>query len=108
MLLKPALAKPGVFEPAERQRQTAERPNELELCGDEVYDDTEPRLAREIEPGFGLALHVGERIAAREQVRHEVVLAKDRIGEVAGLLRRVEGTPHERTARPDMPRPRIH
>src|SRR6185369_17326443 len=71
-------------------------------------DETEPRLAREIEPGFGLALHLGERLAAREQVRDEVVLAKDRIGEVAGLQRRVEGTPHERTARPDMPRPSIH
>ena len=78
------------------------------MCGDEVDDDTEPRPARELEPGFGLVLHLGERIAAREQVRDEVVLAKDRIGEIAGLLRRVEGAPHERTARPDMPRPSIY
>ena len=71
----------------------------LELCGDEVDDETEPRLAREVEPGLGLALHLGERIAAGEKVREEVVAAKGRVGEVAGLLRRVEGVPRERAAR---------
>ncbi len=108
MPLEPLLVELGVVEAAELRRQTAQRPDQLELRGDDVDDETEPRLAREVEPGLGLSLHLGERIAAGEKVRDEVVAAVGRIGEVAGLLRRVEGAPHQRTARPDMPRPGIH
>ena len=68
MPLEPALVEPGVVEGAEDRRQAAQRPDELELCGDEVDDETEPRLAREVEPGLSLALHLGERIAAGEEV----------------------------------------
>ena len=87
------------------RRQTAERPDQRELRGDEVDDETEPRPSREFEPVLGLALHLGERIAAREKVREQVVAAKRRIGEVAGLLRDFEGATQRAAARPDMPRP---
>ena len=73
-----------------------------------VDDETEPRLAREVEPGLGLALHLGERIAAGEKVRDQVGAAIGRIGEVAGLLRRIEGAPQQRAAGADMPRPGNH
>ena len=68
MPLEPLLVEPGVVEAAECRRQAAQRPDQLELCGDEVDDETEPRLAREVEPGLGLALHLGERIAAGEEL----------------------------------------
>ena len=38
------LVEPRVVEAAECRRQAAERPDELELCGDEADDETEPRL----------------------------------------------------------------
>ena len=103
MPLELLLVEPGVVEAAECRRQAAKRPDQLELCGDEVDDETEPRLAREVEPDLGLALHLGERIAAGEEVCDQAVAAKGRVGEVADLLRRVEGVPRERAARPDMP-----
>ena len=69
MSLESLLVEPGIVEAAECRRQSAKRPDQLELCGDEVDDETEPRLAREVEPDLGLALHLGERIAAGEELR---------------------------------------
>ena len=70
----------------------------LELCRDEADDDTEPRLAREVEPGLSIALHLGERITAGEKLGEDVVAAESRIGEIADPLRRLEGVARERTA----------
>src|SRR5687767_10284349 len=96
MTLQPLLVALDVVEAAECRRETAKRPDQLELCGDEVDNETEPRLAREVEPVLGLALHLGERITAGEELRDQAVAAKGRVGEVSGLLRRVEGVPRGR------------
>jgi hypothetical protein len=103
MTLQPLLVALDVVEAAECRRETAKRPDQLELCGDEVDNETEPRLAREVEPVLGLALHLGERITAGEELRDQAVAAKGRVGEVSGLLRRVEGVPRGRAVRPGMP-----
>src|SRR2546421_606002 len=47
----------------ERRRQAAERPDEPELRGDEVGDEAETDLPRELESILHLALRLGERIA---------------------------------------------
>ena len=73
MLLELLLVEPGVVEAAELWRQAAQRPDEPELRGDPVDDETELRLAREVEPGLGLSLHLDERVAAGEQVRDKVL-----------------------------------
>ena len=39
----------------------------LQLSGDDVDDETELRLPRELERVLGLSLHVAERIAARRE-----------------------------------------
>ena len=99
------LVEAGVIEAAELGRQAAQRPDQLELPGDPVDGQIDPCLAREFEPGLGLPLHLGKRIATREKMRHEVMTAKAGVVEVANLLRRVEGPSQQRPARPDMPRP---
>ncbi len=83
MPLEPPLVEPGVVEAAEHRGQTTESPDQLELCGDEDNDEPEPRLAREIEPGLSLSLHLGERIAGGEEVGDQVVAAIGSKGEVA-------------------------
>src|SRR6195256_677942 len=98
MLLEPLLVEPGVVEGAEDRGQAAQRPDQLELPDDPVDDETEPRLAREVEAGLGLPLHLVERIAAGEKVRDQVGAAIGPIGEIAGLLRRVEGEPYQASA----------
>ena len=103
MLLEPALVKPCIVEGAEDRGLAAERPDEPELCGDEVDDKIEAGLAREVESGLSLALHLGERIAAGETLGEDIVAAEGRVGEVAGLLRGVEGVPGERAPRREMP-----
>ena len=71
----------------------------LELGGDAVDDEAEPRLPREVEPSLGFALHLGERIAAGEKVRDQVVAAIRRKGEVAELVCRIEGASHQSAGR---------
>ena len=56
-----------------------------------VDHEIEPRLAREVEPGLGFALHLGQRIACRKEFCEQGIAAKRRVGEVAGPLRRIEG-----------------
>src|SRR5208337_1816080 len=99
---EPVLVEHDVAEAAECRREAPERPDQPELCGDEVDDETEPRLSREVEPGLSLALHLGERIAAGEKLGEDVVAADGRVVEVARLLRRIEGESRERAVRPDM------
>ena len=73
MALEPKLIKLLIVEGAEFRRQAAQRPDQPELGGDDVNDETEPRLLREGEPILGFALHLGERIARREKVRVQVL-----------------------------------
>ncbi len=105
MLLEPLLVEPGVVEGAEDRGQAAQRPDQLELPGDPVDDDTEPRLAGEVELGLGRPLHLVERIAAGEKMRDHVGAGKDPIGEIAGLLRRVDRELYQAAAGADGLRP---
>src|SRR5271166_3322881 len=101
------LGEPVVVEAPENGRQTAESPDQPELCCDEAADKIETSAAREVEPGLSLALHLGERSATGEELRDEVVAANRCVGEVAGLLGDFEGVPRDRTARPGIPRRRF-
>ena len=101
MLLEPALVEVGIVEGAELRGQAAEGSDEPELGGDEANRQAEPRLAREIEPGFGLALDLGERIAGGKEVCGQVVAAICRKGEVAEFAGGIEGAPHQRPAGAD-------
>ena len=67
---------PASSKRAEDRGQPAQRPDQLELPGDPVDDETEPRLAREVEPGLGVPLHLVERIAAGEQMRDQMGAGK--------------------------------
>ena len=80
MLLEPALVKRCIVEVAEDRGVAAERPDEPELCGDEVDDKIEAGLEREVESGLSLELHLGERIAAGETLGEESVAAEGRVG----------------------------
>ena len=71
-LLEPALVELRVVEGAEVRRQSTKRPDQPELRGDDVDDETEPRLLRKFEPILGFALHLDERISRREKVRVQV------------------------------------
>ena len=68
-------------------------------------DETEPRLAREVEPGLGLLLHLVERIAAGQKMRDQMGAAKGPIGEIASLLRRIKGEAYQAAAGADGLRP---
>ncbi len=105
MLLEPLLVEPIIVEGAEDRGQPAQRPDQLELPVDPVDNQTEPRLAREVEPGLGLPLHLLERIAAGEKVRDQVGAGIGRIGEIAGLLSRVDCEADQAAARADGLRP---
>ena len=60
------LVEAGVIEAAELGRQAAQRADQLELPDDPVDRQIDPRLAGEFEPGLGLPLHLGKRIATGE------------------------------------------
>jgi hypothetical protein len=70
-----------------------------------VNGKTEPHLLREGETTLGFALHLIEGVARREKVRIQVAKAVRRKSQVAALVCRLEGAPHQFTASPDMSRP---
>src|SRR5258708_5806951 len=95
-----------IIKMAEIHGQSAERPNEAELCRDGVNGNTEPDLLRKGETTLGFALHLIEWIARREKVRVQVAAAVPRKSEVTGLVRRLERATYQIAASPDMFRPR--
>src|ERR1700704_546541 len=106
VMFEPALVKLLIVEGAELWRQAAQCPDQPELRGDDVDDQPEPRLAREVEPILGFALHVTERISGREKIGVQVVAAVSRKGEVADLVCGVKRQTHQISAGSDVPRPR--
>ena len=58
LFLETTLIEFGVIEAAECRCQSAKCPDQSELCRYETDDDTELRLAREVEPGISIALHL--------------------------------------------------
>ena len=87
MALEPQLVELLIVKRAEFRRQAAQRPDQPELRGDDVDDETEPHLLRKRETMLGFALHLDERIARREKVRIRLIAAVGRKSEVADLVR---------------------
>ena len=100
MALESKLIELPIVEGAEFRRQAAERPDKPELRGDDVNDETEPRLLRKRETMLGFTLHLSERISRREKVRVQVVAAIRRKSEVTDLVAR-----HRRRDAPDRGQP---
>ena len=95
MMLELKLIKVTVAERTEFWCQAAKCPDKRELCGDDVYDDTERDVCRELEARLSFALHVGQRVSRRQKICVQVVAAICRESEVADPVRGVEGAPHE-------------
>src|SRR5208337_4900660 len=73
--LEPFFIEPVLVEAAECRGQAPEGPDQPELCGDEVDDVKKPSATRELDSELSLALRFGERIAASEKMREEIVAA---------------------------------
>jgi len=64
---------PCIVEAAEMRCEPAQGPDQAELAGDDVDDEAEPRLAREVETMLGFALHVAQRVSGCQQVGVQVL-----------------------------------
>ena len=106
MALELKLVEPLIVEGAELRRQATQGPDKPELRGDDVNDETEPRLLCELETILGFTLHLSKRISRRQKVRVQVVAAVRGKGEVTDFVRGIEGATHQFAAGPDMFRPR--
>src|SRR5215472_3439028 len=106
MALDPPFVKLLIIKGAKCRRQSAQRPDQLELGGTDVNDKPEPRLLPKRESLLGFVLHVNEGLARRQQDRVQARAAIRRTREVAGLVRRLERATQQITARPDMLCPR--
>src|SRR5882724_6949721 len=102
MALELKLIEPLIVEGAECRRQATERPDQPELRGDDVNDETEPGLLRKLEAILGFTLHLDERISRRQKVRVQVVAAVRRKTEVANLVRSLERPMYQVSTNPDM------
>ena len=91
---------------SECRRQTTKRPDQLELRSNDRNDEAESRLLRKLETLLGFTLRFGQRISRCEKICIQVIAAVRGKREVAGLVRGIERTTHQVTARPDVPRPR--
>jgi hypothetical protein len=90
---------------AEFRRRTTEGPDNPEVWGDAIDDETKPSLLGELEAILGFTLDLRERISRGEKVRVQGGAAVRRNYEVAGLIRGLERPAHQITAGPDMFRP---
>jgi len=95
LLLETALVELGIVEGAELRSEAAEGLDEHEVHADEVDAEAEPESAREVEPGLGLALHIGERLPGSKEVGGEGGMAVAREGDVAESVGCVEGAPQQ-------------
>ena len=92
-------------ERSECRCQATKRPDQLELRGDDLDDEAEPRLLRKLEAPFGLTLRACQRISSCEKIRVQIVAAVRGKREVAGLVRDIERAAHQVTAGAHVPRP---
>src|SRR5260221_1107723 len=106
MLLEPALIELRVVKGAELWSQAAKGSNQSKSHGNVVGSKLKPHLSSELEPVFGLSLHLLERISASEKVGNHVTRAKSRIREIAAFFSGVESTSVPDAAIAQMPSPR--
>src|ERR1700688_880588 len=105
MTLEPKLIEPLIVEGSEFCRQATEGPDEPDLRGDDVNDETEPSLLRKLEPILSFTLRVNEWISHGEKVRVQVDWAIGRKREVTDFARCIDGATHQIAASPNMFRP---
>ncbi len=105
MVLEPALVELGIVERTELLGEAAQGANESQDRGRDVEDETEPELAREVEAGLGLALHVGEGVTDEEAAEQQEVEVVTYPREVAEPGARVDCAPHQTEARANGLRP---
>ncbi len=103
--LEPALVELRIVEGGEVGQEAPERPDEPELPGAHVGDETEPRLLRELQRALGSRCTSPRRIALGEEKRVDAGRGVGDIGEVARLLRRGTRASHELEAGAQVPRP---
>ena len=89
-----------VVKATEFQRQTAQRPNQRELRGDDVNDEAEPHLPGEREAMFGFALHRRQRLAGEEQIRVQIIAREGCRRDVSDPVRHLERAMQQITASP--------
>lgn len=80
-----------VVKATEFRRQTAEHPDQRELCCNYVNDKAEPRLLGEREAMFGFSLHLRKQLASEEEVRVALQAGVGSVREVSDPVRGFEG-----------------
>jgi hypothetical protein len=105
MIFELALVEPFIVEGAKFWRQAAQGSDQPELRGDNIDNQTKPRLPRKVEPIFCFALRIAERISGCDKIRVQVVAALSSKGDIADLVCGVEGATHQIAAALDVPRP---
>src|SRR6476660_4884422 len=107
VLLEFGLIELRVIERGELAGQASQHPDQTQLAGDQVDDDTEPQLPGKIEPIHSLPLHLAQGFAGSERNGDQIVPAMARIDEVADPARRLQGTLDVSATGSDVPHPGI-
>jgi hypothetical protein len=105
VLIEPALIGPRLGAGGAVWCQAAQRPDQAELRHEAVNDGSKPRLAREGQAVLGLLLDLAERGSGSEEVCDQEGGAIRGKGEIAGVLRRLEGASHQGATGVQGPRP---
>src|SRR5260221_11514336 len=95
MILEPKLIQVVVIQRAKLCSQATKCADKRELHRDDVHDDTEWDVIRELETSLSLTLHLGQRISGRKNICNQMIAAICCKSEVADPVRCVEGAPHE-------------
>src|SRR5262245_12694946 len=105
MTLAPKLVEAFVIEHTEFRRQATQCPDESELRGDAIDDETEPDVRRELETRLRFTLHLGQRVSRREKICVQGVAAVCSIREITDPVRGVETSTLELSRCLDVSRP---
>src|ERR1700692_1816148 len=101
MALEPKLIKLPMVKRAEFRRQATKGPDQPELRGDDVNDETKTSLLGKLEAILGFTLHLDERIARRQKIGVQVVTTVSGISKVTNFFCALESATDEVTASPD-------
>ena len=100
MTLEAMLVETFVIEHAELGCQATKCPDEPELRGDAIYDETEPDVCRELETRLSFTLRLGQRVSSREKICVQDVATVCGVREIADPVRGVETATLETLALP--------
>src|SRR3984893_14570077 len=105
MTLEPKLIEPLVVEGAEFWRQATEGSDKRELRGDDINDETEPSLLRNLERILGFTLRLNEWVSHGEKVRAQGYCTISRKRDVTDSVGCIDGATQQITGSPNMFRP---